>query len=105
LLAGLIQVVIALPFWLHSSTASYHDALEDLYRGWPFIFGLDQGDVGGDDWGPFTTYFHSICFAFDTLGCGNLWLPREWICALDRLTDSETPLGRLTSSNRLNHLR
>jgi hypothetical protein len=71
--AGLVQVAIALPFWLHSSPAPFHDAHGDVYRGWPLVYGLDQGDVIGDDWGPFTAYFDLARFALDTaaaVACG-----------------------------------
>ncbi len=73
-LAAVIQVAFVLPFWLHSSSeAPYHDVHGDLSRGWPLVYGLDQGDVEGDEWGPFTTYFGPGQFAVDTaaaVACG-----------------------------------
>jgi hypothetical protein len=70
--AGTVQVACILPFWLLSSLAQYHALHGDVYRGWPLIYGLDQGDVGGDDFGPFITYLHPARFALDTaagVGC------------------------------------
>ena len=75
LVAALVQLAITLPFWLYPSRAPFHDAHGDVYRGWPFIYGLDQGDVGGDEWGPFTTYFHPSRFAVDTLAALVAGLP------------------------------
>jgi hypothetical protein len=73
-LAGVVQVSFVLAFWLVSSSAApSHDAFGDVYRGWPLVYGLDQGDVGGDEWGPFTTYFEPVQFAHDTaaaVACG-----------------------------------
>ncbi len=66
-LAGLVQILITLPFWLYWYPAPFHDIHGDVYRGWPFIYGLDQGDVGGDECGPFITYFRPIAFALDTV--------------------------------------
>lgn len=59
-------LVITVPFWLHWSPAPYHDIHGDVYRGWPLPYGLDQGDVRGDDWGPFVTDFRPGRFALDT---------------------------------------
>ena len=84
--AAAVQVAVALPFWLYSTHAPFHDVHGDLYRGWPFVYGLDQGDVIGDDWGPFITYFRPIPFALDTavaVACGLpatvlvLWIGRR----------------------------
>src|SRR5262249_36319814 len=72
-LAGVVQIAVALPFWLYSVPAPFHDVHGDLYRGWPLIYGLDQGDVGGDEWGPVITYFEAARFALDTaaaVACG-----------------------------------
>jgi hypothetical protein len=68
-----VVVVAVLPFWLHTTPAPYHAYHGDVYRGWPAIYGLDQGDVGGDEWGPFVTYLHPGRLALDTLlgvACG-----------------------------------
>ncbi len=73
--APALQIAVALPFWLYSSPAPYHDSFGDVFRGWPLIYGLDQGDVGGDEWGPFTTYFHPGRFALDTLAAAMCGLP------------------------------
>jgi hypothetical protein len=73
-LAGVVQVAFVLAFWLAwSSAAPYHEAFGDILRGWPLVYGLDQGDVEGDEWGPFTTYFGLAEFALDTaaaVACG-----------------------------------
>ncbi|HZZ81185.1 MAG TPA: hypothetical protein VFE62_21965 [Gemmataceae bacterium] len=82
-----VQLVVALPFWMYTSPAPFHDVHGDLYRGWPYRYGLDQGDVGGDEWGPFTTRFQPISFAIDTaaaVGCALpatglvLWIGRRF---------------------------
>lgn len=73
LLAAVAQVAVVLPFWLHSVPAPFHDVHGDVYRGWPAIYGLDQGDVVGDEWGPFVTYLHPGRLVQDTaigVGCG-----------------------------------
>lgn len=75
LLAAVVQLAITLPFWLYSSPAPYHDVYGDVYRGWPLIYGLDQGDVRGDEWGPFTAYFYLSRFALDTLAALVAGLP------------------------------
>jgi hypothetical protein len=72
-LAAAVQLAITLPFWLYSSPAPYYEVYGDVYRGWPLIYGLDQGDVGGDEWGPFTAYFYLSRFLLDSvaaLACG-----------------------------------
>ena len=73
LVAAAVQVTAVLPCLLHTSPAPYHDFHGDVYRGWPAVYGLDQGDVGGDEWGPFVTYLHPGRLALDTLlgvACG-----------------------------------
>ncbi|MEX1229747.1 MAG: hypothetical protein WEB58_05885 [Planctomycetaceae bacterium] len=65
--AALLQIIVLIPFWWHSSPGFLHDIHGDLHRGWPLVYGLDQGDVVGDGWGPFTIYFQPIKFAADTL--------------------------------------
>lgn len=85
-IAAVLQLIVTLPFWLYSAPAPYYPIHGDLYRGWPMTYGLDQGDVLGDDWGPFITYFHPLEFAIDTgaaIACGLpavalvLWLGRS----------------------------
>ena len=65
-LSAVAVLAATLPFWLHSSPAPYHDFHGDVSRGWPAVYGLDQGDVGGDEWGPFVTDFRPGEFALDT---------------------------------------
>lgn len=43
----LIHLFVAIPFLCWSRPAPYYQLYGDVYRGWPFPFGLDQGDVGG----------------------------------------------------------
>ena len=62
-----VIVAAVLPFWLFATPAPYYDYHGDLYRGWPEVYGLDQGDVGGDEWGPFVTYLRPSRLAWDTL--------------------------------------
>lgn len=73
--AAALQVPVALPLWLYSSPAPFHAVHGDLYRGWPFIYGLDQGDVIGDEWGPSITCFKPIPFALDTVAAVACALP------------------------------
>ena len=51
MVAAVVQVVMCLPFWLFTSPSPYSDYWGDVYRGRPYVYGLDQGDVGGDEWG------------------------------------------------------
>jgi hypothetical protein len=66
LVAVAVVMAAVLPFWLHTSPAPYHHYHGDVYRGWPEVYGLDQGDVGGDEWGPFVTYLDPRQLAWDT---------------------------------------
>ena len=73
LVAVAVQGATVLPFWLHATPAPDHEFHGDVHRGWPAIYGLDQGDVGGDEWGPFVTYLHPGRLALDTalgVACG-----------------------------------
>ena len=65
-IAILWHLGVAVPFWQYSRPAPYFDVHGDVYRGWPLVFGLDQGDVIGDEWLFMTTYFRPGAFALDT---------------------------------------
>ncbi len=91
--AAAVQFIITWPFWLHPSPTPYTEFHGDLYRGWPLIYGLDQGDVLGDEWGPLTTYFHPIAFALDTAAAVACGLPATglvlWVGRRDRRPGGE----------------
>jgi hypothetical protein len=65
-LLGVWHLAIAIPFWRYSQPAPFFPVHGDLYRGWPYIYGLDQGDVVGDEWLFWVTYFAPVEFLLDT---------------------------------------
>jgi hypothetical protein len=77
--AVVVQLAIAMPFWLYATPAPYHDVHGDVGRGWPFIYGLDQGDVHGDELGPFTTYFKPDRFILDSAAAFACGLPATFL--------------------------
>lgn len=93
-----VQFAVALPFWLYWSPAPLHPLFGDVYRGWPLIYGLDQGDFGGDELGPFTAHFRPDRFALDTavaVGCAlPLTVPLFWRARVRRRQEGvENPVG------------
>jgi len=80
------HIAVAIPFWRYSRPAPFFDVHGDVYRGWPWVYGLDQGDVRGDEWLFWVTYFQPREFAADTavaVGCGlpvslAAWLIWKW---------------------------
>ena len=59
------SIGFALGFWWIPSRAPFYEPWGDVYRGWPYPYGLDQGDVGGDSYAHWITYFHRAEFVRD----------------------------------------
>ena len=62
----LVSIILVIPVWSYSRPAPYYDVWGDVYRGWPFPYGLDQGDVIGEFL--FTlAYFNPIAWVIDAI--------------------------------------
>ena len=80
------HLAVCIPFWRYSQEAPLFRAHGDVYRGWPWVYGLDQGDVIGDEWLFFITYFRPMEFMGDTavaIACGlpvsaGTWIAWRW---------------------------
>ena len=62
-----ISLIIAAVLCYIPTPAPLDSRWGDVYRGWPWIYGLDQGDVKGDEYAFMTTYFHPIPFALNVM--------------------------------------
>lgn len=48
LVATTCFLAFAIPCLSYSRVAPYHSSFGDVHRGWPLVYGLDQGDVYGE---------------------------------------------------------
>ena len=63
----IISSPFILAFWYSPSRAPLFQSWGDVVRGWPLGYGLDQGDVRGDEYAFMVTYFDPISFCVDAL--------------------------------------
>jgi hypothetical protein len=76
IVATMCFLAFAVPCLSYSRIAPYHSTFGDVYRGWPLVYGLDQGDVYGE-FLFLLAHFNLAAFLIDiivALSCGMLLL-------------------------------